>query len=209
MSSFTYNLNIPNANNNPSVDQPNLQTNTNSINSLINIDHYPFGTGSDGWHKQCTFPTQSTPVTVSGQVAIYSKVGASGSELFTIRDGNAGTETNLTTSKIATPLASTTGYTWLPGGMLMAWGFVNGSHSGHFNSSDSGTVTFPSPLFPNNIYSVQCTLFYTTSAPSNGNAGVILVDTASLASKTSFNWTFILSNPSSSYTRFNWLVIGN
>jgi hypothetical protein len=70
--SFTYNTNIPAASHNPSDDQPLMETNTNSINSWVQTDHYGFGTGTDGWHLQTTLPAFSSgtlPGTIPGSVA--------------------------------------------------------------------------------------------------------------------------------------------
>lgn len=62
MGTFNYFTNIPAANNNPSDDQPDMATNTNSINSIIDVDHYTFSSDSsrDGWHKQVTIPLTTT-----------------------------------------------------------------------------------------------------------------------------------------------------
>lgn len=51
---ISYNLDIPDAPNNPSVDQPNMRTNTNSINTIIAVDHYTFADTPSGTHKQVT-----------------------------------------------------------------------------------------------------------------------------------------------------------
>ena len=50
-----YYTDIPAGSHTPGRDRPLMTTNTNSINSIIAIDHYTFGTGSDGKHKQITF----------------------------------------------------------------------------------------------------------------------------------------------------------
>ena len=71
MTTFNYYPTIPNPPDNPSFDVTLMQTNSGSINSIINVDHITFGkaqggtTGqSDGQHKQVTFfskTTQGTP----------------------------------------------------------------------------------------------------------------------------------------------------
>ena len=58
----TYNNAIPNAPNNPSVDQPKMQTNTDSIDQIIGVDHVSFNTNDGGWHKQVTFNSPHIPV---------------------------------------------------------------------------------------------------------------------------------------------------
>lgn len=58
--SFTYNLNIPNPPNPPSVDVPNMQTNTNSINNWVQVDHVGFAGTTSGQHNHVTFPVVQT-----------------------------------------------------------------------------------------------------------------------------------------------------
>ena len=59
--SFPYTLNIPNPPSNPSTDVPNMQTNANSISSLIAVDHTGFNTSSGGTHLQVTFNGNNVP----------------------------------------------------------------------------------------------------------------------------------------------------
>lgn len=68
MTTFSYYPNIPNGPDNPSFDQPLMQTNSQSINSIINVDHLTFnssGSGgpgtSAGQHKQVTFNGKNVP----------------------------------------------------------------------------------------------------------------------------------------------------
>lgn len=68
MTSFNYYANIPNAPDNPSFDQPLMQVNSQSINSLIAVDHVGFkstGSGgpgtSGGQHLQVTFNGKNVP----------------------------------------------------------------------------------------------------------------------------------------------------
>jgi hypothetical protein len=82
MTSFSYNNNIPLASNNPSVDQPNMEINTNSISSLIAVDHVGFNSsgtgagGNGGHHLQVTFDSQLTPSTpIVPQSVLFSNIG--------------------------------------------------------------------------------------------------------------------------------------
>lgn len=61
MPTYTYTRDIPFEDNNPSDDQPIMKTNANSIDDIIDVDHYSFETSNqDGWHRQITFPAQNT-----------------------------------------------------------------------------------------------------------------------------------------------------
>lgn len=134
MPSFTYNNNIPDGPNNPSVDQPKMQVNTQSINSILNVDMIGFGDVNGGWHRQVTYVDQMTdPGSASGQYRTYSKLSSGQSELFLQKDA------------VSTPIQLTRGtpavigngsFSYLPGGFLIQWGSVTAS--GH-----TATVTFP------------------------------------------------------------------
>jgi len=50
-----YNRDIPDAPNNPSVDQPKMKENTNSVYDIIDIDHITFEANNGGTHKQTSF----------------------------------------------------------------------------------------------------------------------------------------------------------
>lgn len=79
MSTFTYNRDIPFADNDPSDDQPLMQTNTNSTDDIIDVDHYSFETSNlDGWHRQCTFPAQNVAAAqVDPASTLYTNADAS------------------------------------------------------------------------------------------------------------------------------------
>lgn len=75
MSSFPYNT-VPIATHNPSVDQPNMLTDTISIANLLAIDHFGFNTLNGGYHKQITFPVVTTQSMQSGtQSVAYTALG--------------------------------------------------------------------------------------------------------------------------------------
>lgn len=87
---FTYTRDIPDAPNNPSVDQGPMKTNTNSIDSIIAVDHYSFSGGPNsepiaGRHRQ---------VTISQKNAAGAQTDPS-SAIYTA-DGTASTVAQLT-----------------------------------------------------------------------------------------------------------------
>ncbi len=61
MTNFNYNNAVPAPNNNPSVDQPDMLINTQSIELLLEVDHISFRTEDGGTHKQVTFSSKNTP----------------------------------------------------------------------------------------------------------------------------------------------------
>lgn len=63
MGNFAFIPNIPDGPNNPSQDQPNMKTNTNSDQSIWAVEHLGFNTNNGGTHLQTGFANfQSSPV---------------------------------------------------------------------------------------------------------------------------------------------------
>ncbi len=59
---FSFNNAIPDANNDPSADQPDMKTNNISTNALLAVDHISFNTLGGGKHKQVTFINKNVPL---------------------------------------------------------------------------------------------------------------------------------------------------
>jgi hypothetical protein len=57
---IAYTKNIPDAPNNPSADQPAMKVNTNSIDTIVAVDHYSFDDASSGTHKQVTISDKNS-----------------------------------------------------------------------------------------------------------------------------------------------------
>lgn len=55
MTSYPYINNVPVPTNDPSVDAPNMQTNTETIDSWVAVDHVGFNNSNGGKHNQVTF----------------------------------------------------------------------------------------------------------------------------------------------------------
>ena len=145
--SIGYNLNIPNAPNNPSNDQPLMQANTNAISTFLGIDHVAFGANGSGWHQQSTYPISSVdPTTSASQLAVYSKT-VTQPELF-IRGQSAGTVIQMSNINFGTS-AGNQGYTFLPGGIILLWGDAT--------VNTSGTAVTFTKAFPNNCFQVVVT----------------------------------------------------
>src|ERR1700742_3995672 len=124
MTDFPYNRDIPDSPNTPSQDQPLMKTNTNSIADLIAVDHVGFSANNGGIHNKVTMPQVSTPVSSINQLILYSKAASSGTELRMVRDGFPSTDTALTTTGVGSPSRTQNGYSWLPGNILIQWGFA-------------------------------------------------------------------------------------
>jgi hypothetical protein len=211
--SFQYNLNLPNGPDNPSNDQPGMQTNTKAVNDLLAVDHIEFNLSNGGFHKQVHMPVlNSRPIGIANEGTVYTKTAATTpsnneSTLFYNPD-NTLNEYQLTRtittqfSKFATntnyitPITTNGGWTFLPGGMLLQWGNINPTHN-------PGTTTVNFPIaFTNVPYSIQITATVISSGSSNDQ-------TAAIVSGSTTTTNFLASTSSSgNVIGFYWMAIG-
>ena len=213
---FTYTTNIPLSTNKPSVDQPNMQTNTNSISSIIAVDHNGFGTAtgtqSDGWHTVIhSVPQAIDPPAVLGFGQIYTRTVTGDQQLF--YESGGGVISQLTPGGI--PVVSANGYTYLAGGVILQWGnypapggggnFSSGSTTN--NTPGQAAITLPRS-FPNNLFFVGGNLLYTTSNLPSGT-GTLNVRASQLNSGaiTTLSWQVFCNT--NNYIGFDWIAIGN
>lgn len=79
---FTFNTAIPAANNNPSVDQPDMLVNNQSTDAIINVDHISFNAMNGGQHKQVTFNNVAAPgAQINPQSILYTVAGIASSNV--------------------------------------------------------------------------------------------------------------------------------
>ena len=77
MTNFNYNPGVPAGPNNPSVDQPDMLTNTISIQDILAIDHVTFRADNGGTHKQITFSSENTPAAPTDPISVSFTAQAS------------------------------------------------------------------------------------------------------------------------------------
>ncbi len=168
MTNFKYTKNIPHATNNPSNDQPIMEVNANSISDLIGVDHHGFNDNNGGWHQQVTLVGESLPASAAQQFVLYNQPNPSvgnSSELWSARDGN-GAVSNFafTSARIANPLASTNGVTFLPGPQPNGAFFYQWGQATSIGTSlPNTTVLFPQAYLAT-VYSVVCTILTTADS---------------------------------------------
>lgn len=148
MTNQTFLTGIPATNNNPSDDQPNMLINNDSLYQWAGAnaasDHYGFNVNDGALHKRTSYVAQgSDPGSSSGRYVEYGKNSSGSTELFAQKDGVV-TPIQLTRG---VPVATSSGYSYLPGGLLIQWFSVN------FGVSTSGTFSFPTP-FTSSVLSV-------------------------------------------------------
>lgn len=119
---FTYTANTPVGTHQPAQDRPLMTDNFQYLAVWGARDHeFPSSTGTTnvGTHAQVTFNNLAgTPGFAGASSVLFAKSVSGQSQLFF---DNNGTPTQLTSSSV---LNAASGYTYLPGNMLMAWGFI-------------------------------------------------------------------------------------
>jgi hypothetical protein len=186
VTNYAYKKDIPAANHNPSVDQPDMKDNTNAIANLIGEDHYTFGVANGGFHKQIRLPKLNTTADLSPRISnsgtlwtqVNTSVGASTETNLHYIPGTGANDYQLTRciASGAALFGTTTqnyngvgasyfgGWTFLPGGLLMQYGFFN-------NTGNPNPITFP-VVFSNNPFSIQATLIVGSSGNNNETLSV-------------------------------------
>jgi len=125
--SFTYTKGIPNPPNFPSQDVPNMKINTDSIYDIINVDHFSFeGGGSpvsniDGRHRQVSLANEAAPAIPAGIGGVLFANNPAPTNISWPFWENVSGTTQLI-SGVPNPIAN--GHTFLPGGIILQWGFV-------------------------------------------------------------------------------------
>jgi hypothetical protein len=140
--SIPYNLNIPFATHNPSVDQPNMETNNNSIATYVAVDHVGFNTTGSGQHNQVTFNANNIPAVPTAPPVLFTNTVGSLPQLFFY----SGSAANGQNQYLAAP---NQGSTFLLGGMIVKWGIAN-------TNNPAVTTTF-NQAFPNACFIVLLT----------------------------------------------------
>lgn len=168
---FTYNNGVPDGPDNPSDDQPDMKINTQSIESIIAVDHISFNTNGGGIHKQVTLLNQNAPGLGDGNGVLYANVV--NGESWPIWQNNLGSTTLMSSATNN----GTNGYTSLPGGMLIQWGLVAAP-------GISGAVVFPTPfLAATPPFTIQLTMQRTLAV-----IGLVGVDNATPPTNSGFNY---------------------
>lgn len=183
-----------------------IRNNLDGMFQVFSVEHNTQNVLTNtGLHRQSTYPAASgRPTTTTGQINIYSRAITGGTALFTSRDNNSATVTQISNPYIISPLSASEGYSYLPGGLIIQWGLRICEIS---NVGAQFNVTFPTP-FPHNCYNVQCTPLNnqdTNSQCTVAPRGFI----TSVGTVTGVKVWTVLSSQTLSYSNFYWVAIGN
>jgi len=183
---LNYNRDIPFATHNPSVDQPDMQTNTNSVDTWVTVDHHGFQDNEGGYH---TVIHQDPNTSIGGTPTTRTTTGGGGYTDVNFPPTVAGVNqvftANVTTrtlvplntdsqlmaitglggiSQLTGDAAAIQGYQFIGGNVVM-WGTVNTELA----IGSNGTISFQTRNvgdlvcipFPNNCWSLYASPFFT------------------------------------------------
>jgi hypothetical protein len=200
MTLISYITNIPNPPNNPQTDVPNMQINTNSINSWVGVDHIGFNTSgpagvSGGFHNVVHLATQggiaNDPTLVAGTGELYTKTDSSSVIQLFYRQSNGFVNqlTYVNSLSFASP-----GYVTVTGGAVFMWGTKS-------ISGTSTNVSFVPSIFTN-VFNIQLTGI---NVGTNTHTDCMSVQPGSVSTS---GFTAIYSG-GAAFNSFYWLAIGN
>jgi hypothetical protein len=158
---MAYNNAIPKPGDEQKDSQPQILANFAAIQALIDVNHVDFDVADSGKHKHITLPVQAAAPVLAADNGFYNKLCATTAKNETYIHGqkSAGTTDIPFTASIlsnSVPISDSTGWTYLPSGILMRWENVLG-----FNGTTTVTLGGGFPAFTT-IYSVIATPYNLT-----------------------------------------------
>lgn len=213
---MTYQPNIPTGTIPLDQDYLNIQGNFSSLNSIYATDHAALTdtSANSGFHTNIHLVANSTiasnppnnypatpPTAVSLTGIVYSAQTNDGinpdETLYFLTGGNR----NIQLTRNFTPSATSSGNSFIAGGIIINWGFKALSNSG----SETGTVSF-SQNFTSNPFNIQVTL-QSKSGTSTSSSNNTLSVKATLVLTGGFTYVYNGAG-SSDYPGFYWVAIG-
>lgn len=189
---MSYTPNIPVIGQSLGASRPGINSNFQYINTWAQTNHY-FNVANAGRHNYVELPNRVIPPAgsrIANEVTLYGKSDGTRSQLWMVRD-TSGTEIQVTSG--GTPVNNFNGYTFLPGGIMIQWGFINSG------SGTSGTTNF-NTNFKTSQYNLQLLL-----ARNASGGDEIWQNTGSTNDNTKFSW----KTTTSSYAYIYWFAIGD
>lgn len=164
---------IPNATDQISQSQLQIQTNFASIKALIDVNHVGFADGVNfGKHDFIEFPVQSpVPTTVGAEVGLYSQQSTLTSQpelVFARQMGSTVPNPVLLTTEFTSAAWTNPGWTKIPSGILVKWGSFTAN--GNTNTTINFPVAASVPVFTD-VLNIQLTV----SNPASGSPNQVVM----------------------------------
>lgn len=144
---MTFTPNIPATGQSLGSSRTQVLNNFTNYFNTVSQDHVAPNATGQGKHNKSTYPDQaSDPVTIVNEIAAYGKSISGVSQLF-LRPESAGNTIQMTRLDTGA-LSANSGYSFLPGGVIIQWGIV-------VATSGAGTLTNFPIVFPNACFGVS------------------------------------------------------
>lgn len=218
---MTFTSNIPTISQSLSVSRPLIENNFTNYKTNMEINHAGVNSATKGKHTLIQMPTvqAASPGTAAGEMAFYTKTVAGEPQLFMQTENVAAAGTDIQMTKALTASLSqlgafanygaqppggnqSGGYTFLPGGMLLQYGFYTDNLLG-IAATGSVEVEFPI-TFPTASFAVYGS-FRALSLISFGPSGLSAVPKIG-STTTIFN---LIWSGGSGATGIYWWALGN
>lgn len=180
-----------------------------TIDTAFQVDHVPYVTSGQGKHNKVTFPNQtSTPTFVASEMGMFNQLKnpTPRQDIWIIRGDDTGNPYPMTGYNNKSPASSapTNGWTYIPSGMIMAWGTAtitasNGLYNVNY-ASELATTNFPGF---NSFYSPPIVVRFSNAPPPVSNFVGYQAN-----SLTGFSAFSSLTTGIGSGVVFGWMVIG-
>lgn len=190
MPNYTYTTGRPAGNLTPAQNRPSMETNNDSISSILDVDLIGFNDNNGGYHSKSTYVVQgSNPGSAASQVVEFAKAVSGSSELFIQRDAVAAA-IQMTSGTTATGVAA---QSFLPGGIQIKMGskFPAGATGSNIaiNFTSQGLTNFPTAGIV--AFAIANNNSRTFSVSSLTTTGFTATASSSLAAGDTFYWIAI------------------
>lgn len=198
MAALTY-LIIPNANDQLSVSQGQIQTNFQSIMTLIDQDHTDFANTAPGKHFRVTLPVQSpAPSFSGGDIGLYSFLDpiSNANQLYFSTTG--GTQIPITAKGSAVINGITVNYSYFPSGQIVKWGKAT--------TGAGGVVTIQ--LNGSGVPDTNAGTVVLSAGAGSASSALYWVTLQSISGSQFSALTFNSSQVATANLSFSWIVFG-
>ncbi len=200
MTEFNFYPAIPATNNSPSVDQPNMQTNNQSANDILAVDHITYNLPNGGTHTKISIATPITDPTLNSTITgeLYTKLAASSiPQWFAAIYNGSSTVVN----QITGITNSTTGATAGVNGFKLSNGLIiNYALDVPFSTGSGAEYIFQTTYAYTSFYIVVAMLRGTGFTPTNSPALSV--------TKTDLTKFKGITSKSSGSNNVDWIAIG-
>jgi len=206
----TYQPGIPTGSVNLDVDYQNIQDNFQQLNVAYGVDHVPFSdisgippAGISGMHNVIHMTSQAAPAAVSTAGQLFNTSNNDGfstdTSLFYLTANNKNIRLTNNFVPVTANNTNRNGYTFLPGGVILQWGFKAGS------AANTVAVAFATDNinFPNACFNVNIIPIRAASSPGSDFSTVVVTGSVSATG-------FTIGNVGShTMAGWYWQAIGN